>query len=394
MSIIEEQVTQTECLDITYVTAAHRQLAQRLALIHGKVRLARESAGIHAYAASPACLIKYGAIELTKMHLAVNLDKYLQGNDLCAMCMKTNKAYTLTGLLRFPPLKDRGIPNITPHVFEAETNPDYLELDANGNKVPKGPGDCRLLTELPTGHPALEYCLRRGYDPARLVKQFRASYCEKERADLHWRPMPGGFAATPQGRIVFFIDQLGVQVGWQARILEAERRYAKYFLHPYEGKWVAVQQRLDKGKPWVPIAGFENWDPAKYLLAYGSKRNAALMGFDAAIAFNQGAARRLCILVEGPLDAGRFGPPGIAVMGKYFSENQAKLIAGNFQDVVVVADNDEAGKGLRQKTYERLGQVAGLRLQLADLPPTFKDAGEMTDQEAQTFLAQCLSTFR
>ena len=393
-ALTDQSVTQTDTLDVTYVSDKHKQLAAQLALLHGKVRLARESAGIHAYMASPACLLKDGIIELTKLHLAVNLDKYIAGTDLCGQCMKTSKAYRMTSLLRYPPLKERGIQNITPQVFEADTNPDYLELDAKGNKVPKGPGECQLLTELPAGHPALEYLAARGYDPAKLVAQFRASFCHQERSDLHWRPMPGGFKATPQGRIVFFMDMMGVQAGWQARVLEVERKHARYYLHPYEGQWVAVQQRLKPGSPWVPIPGFENWDPAKYLLAYGSKRNSSLMGLDAAIAFNKDQKRKLCVLVEGPLDAGRIGPPGIAIMGKFFSENQSKLITTNFDDVVFIGDNDEAGKQAKQKVYERLGTAPGIRLLLPDLPRTFKDVGEMTDQQAQEFLSQCLKTLQ
>jgi Toprim domain-containing protein len=387
-------VLTTDNIEGSYVTERHREIAARLSVVHGKVRLATESNGVHAYMASPACLEKYGRTELVKMHLAVNLDKWLQGVDLCALCMKTNKAYKVTTLLRLPPLEMRGMPDVKPGVFEAETNPEYLELDARGNRVPKSPGECQLLTELPPEHPAIEYCKYRGFEPEQLVTQFRASFCSKERDDLHWRPLPGGFAATPQGRIVFFMDQNGIQAGWQARILEMDRKHSKYYLHPYEGRWVAVQQRLTVEQDWTPMPGFEDWDPAKYLLAYGTKRNAAVMGLDAAIAFNKLHGGSWCVLCEGPLDAARFGAPAIAVMGKHLSEMQAKLISDNFSQVIFVGDNDEAGKSLRQKVFDRLGAHPGLKLLLADLPLRFKDAGDMKPFEAKHFLCQALVNIR
>jgi len=387
---MNNQVSATDCINGTYVTDRHRDIAAKLSMIHGKVRLATESNGVHAYMASPSCLIKYGRTELVKMHLAVNLDKWLAGVDLCALCMKTNKSFKVTTLLKLAPLHMRGIPDVTPGVFEAETNPEYLELDAKGNRVPKSPGECQLLTELSTDHPAIEYCRYRGFEPAALVDQFRASFCSAEREDLHWRPMPGGFAATPQGRIVFFMDQRGVQVGWQARILEMDRKHSKYYFHPYDNQWVAVQQRLTPEQAWTLAPGFEGWDPAKYILAYGTKRNASVMGLDAAIEFNKKTGGSWCVICEGPLDAARFGPPAIAVMGKHLSEMQAKLISDNFGRVIFVGDNDEAGKSLRQKVFDRLGSHPGLKLLLADLPSKFKDAGDMKPFEAKHFLCQAL----
>ena len=71
-------------------------LAQQLSRLHGRVRVAAESGGVHLYIASPICLAQFGPDELlpSKMHLAVNADKYLgrppyeTANDFAAMCMK------------------------------------------------------------------------------------------------------------------------------------------------------------------------------------------------------------------------------------------------------------------------------------------------------------------
>ena len=61
-------------------------LANRLAYIHGSVRVAIENSGMHLYLASPACLEEDGLIELTKKHLAVNVDKWLRGEMTPAPC--------------------------------------------------------------------------------------------------------------------------------------------------------------------------------------------------------------------------------------------------------------------------------------------------------------------
>ena len=51
-------------------------LAQQLSRLHGRVRVAAESGGVHLYIASPICLSQFGPDELlpSKMHLAVNAD--------------------------------------------------------------------------------------------------------------------------------------------------------------------------------------------------------------------------------------------------------------------------------------------------------------------------------
>lgn len=68
------------------------KLAEQLANIHGKIRVAREASGLHFYLASPACLEQDGVVELNKLHLAMNVEKYFSSDERdvsCAMCMKT-----------------------------------------------------------------------------------------------------------------------------------------------------------------------------------------------------------------------------------------------------------------------------------------------------------------
>jgi hypothetical protein len=195
----------------------------------------------------------------------------------------------------------------------------------------------------------------------------------------------GQVKATPQGRIVFFIFQNGMRVGWQARILETENETHLFYYHPYKNDWVKVMRRHGPGLPWQPMEGFEDWDPAKYVIAHGARRNSCLMGYDAARAFNSPTRlkRRWCFLCEGPLDAGRLGPPAVAACGKFCSQDQAELLEQAFDTIIIVPDRDEAGS-------ELAGYVAHWlqgRRQLRVIPPpgNRKDAGDMTPQEAKIY---------
>jgi len=174
--------------------------------------------------------------------------------------------------------------------------------------------------------------------------------------------------------------------------MEMERRYAKYYWHPYTKAWVVTHQRQDRDKPWVPSPGFGEWDPVKYMLAYGAKRNSCVMGLDAAALFNRGRQNRYCFMVEGPTDAARLGIPAIAIMGKYFSENQAKIVAEHFDHVLFVGDNDAAGEQCRQKVSEKLLEHPNTKLHFCEVPSQYKDVDLMPDDAAQVFKQQCLTS--
>ena len=129
---------------ITEITQQHRDIASALSAVLGRVRLAREVNGIHAYMASPILLEEDGSRELQKMHLAVNLDKFLDGQpgaDLCGCCMKTGRAYRMSWLLnRCPTLAERSIVDKGPKCVQEADLTDQLEDDGHGNMVPKAPG--------------------------------------------------------------------------------------------------------------------------------------------------------------------------------------------------------------------------------------------------------------
>lgn len=369
------------------LTEVQMTLANDLSRVHGRIRVAREASGLHFYMASPICLEQDGAVELTKLHLAVNVDKFLDRHrTFAAMCMKTGQTYAVPNLLDMPPLSERGFSQTKAEVIMMEENRDALEQDARGNWIPKGPGELIPVNQLVEGHPAIDYLLSRNYDPDMLYSQFRASFCVKENSDVYYRRLINGFKATPQGRIVFFIDQYGIQRGWQARILDMvedneDGSQTQFVWHPYQERWVAVQDRKSPEVPWVLRPNWEAWDPPKYIIGTGAKRNQCIMGLDAALRcvtdgkLRDSRGRSFCILSEGALDAGRYGSPGVASMGKYLSPDQARILSECFQRVIYVPDNDKAGVIAREKFAKAMAQHPDVKAEVFPLPDQFKDFG-------------------
>jgi 5S rRNA maturation endonuclease (ribonuclease M5) len=386
-------------------------LAEALCRIHGPAVVRNESNGYHIYLPSPECLRTDGRKELQSKHLTVNASRYKQTDDwvqkhgslrdpmaldFSAICHKTNTKYKVSDLLnerKFPTLDKRGIGNVSSKVIQAATlSSASLIDDGKGNLIPMDPGVVIPINQLPARHPAVEYLTARGYDLDLLYKQFRCSYCTQEAGDMpekgiFYKRLPLDFRDTPQGRIVFYSLVNGVQVGWQARIIDRVEDDKKFYLHPYKNNWVQAEQKnKDTGK-WEPIPGIEikregyniEWNPSKYKTAFGMARNSYVMGYDAAVEFNQKIKfkKPTVFLVEGPLDAARIGPGAVALLGKYMSDKQADLLVNKFKRIVVVADNDAAGKSMVMRIKQLMSERM-VELICADVPPQFKDVGEMT----------------
>ena len=109
------------------------------------------------------------------------------------------------------------------------------------------------------------------------------------------------------------------------------------------------------------------------------------MGFDAAVEFNKDKPKkdRFCIIVEGPLDAAKIGPPGIALLGKSMSQNQAKYIQSEFSKVYVMPDNDRAGEQMAE-CVERM--LPTLNVDIIDVPGNVKDVGDLSKEQVKQIL--------
>lgn len=85
-------------------------------------------------------------------------------------------------------------------------------------------------------------------------------------------------------------------------------------------------------------------------------------------------------VVESSFDAIRLdqnGIPAVATLGANVSKIQIGLLTKYFNSVIVVADNDDAGKEMQNKIFENL---AGRAVSI-NIPDRFKDIGDMSDSD-------------
>ena len=83
-------------------------------------------------------------------------------------------------------------------------------------------------------------------------------------------------------------------------------------------------------------------------------------------------------VVESSFDAIRLdqcGFPAVATLGSNVSNIQIELLQKYFNDIYVIADNDEAGGNMRDRIVERLGS----RVSVIQLNKQYKDIGDMDD---------------
>ena len=396
---------------------AMRTLLQKLTAKHGPMlggRPMREARGVHAYFACPECLKTDGVVELQSKHLAINLDRCLVRGlrwrckagtfnaDRSASCMKRGHSFGVLELTEMAPLSERcsWAPGaiITPTTIREV----HLVDDGRGNMIPEHPGKVIPLPLLPDDHPAIEYVKSRGFTSRGLFSQFRASYCleekiEDEIAERYYKRFSGGFKATPQGRLIFYLDELGVQRGWQGRVLEKVDGNRKLWWHPYDGCWTVVAEREGEAQPWKLKEKYDTGDHKsllkfpKYQIGSGTRKSLYFLGFDSCLKWHRENGRerkRVAILCEGALDAARLGMPAMCVMGKNLSPDQIRLLQKNFHTVVWVGDNDVIGKQATEKVKRLI--PSALDFHTVDVPGDFKDLGEMPEAEAKSLIEKFL----
>jgi DNA primase len=84
-------------------------------------------------------------------------------------------------------------------------------------------------------------------------------------------------------------------------------------------------------------------------------------------------------VVESSFDAIRLdqcGFPAVATLGANVSNTQTDLLQKYFNNIIVIADNDEAGGNMKNKIVERLGS----RVSVVKLDKQYKDIGDMPDE--------------
>ena len=84
-------------------------------------------------------------------------------------------------------------------------------------------------------------------------------------------------------------------------------------------------------------------------------------------------------VVESSFDAIRLdqvGMPAVATLGANVSNIQIDLLKKYFNNIIVIADNDEAGGNMKDKIVERLGN----RVTVIKIDKQYKDIGDMADE--------------
>jgi hypothetical protein len=357
-------------------------LAQQISKVHGPVKIFSESGGVHLYIASPICLELYGPDELKphKMHLAINADKYLgrppydTPNDNAALCMKSGEVYTVSDLLAYQKLEARGYKGMDYRVSIIEKQENK---DEKGNPHP--PGEVIGVDALPWEHPAIVYLTSRDFCPAKLVKHFNTQFCTEAREGAFFRTTGFGFSTSPRNRLIFNIVVDGETRGWQSRIMEivapdTDGIRHKFFYHTSQDRWYPVFREVDK--EWVQINPGK-WDPAKYIMGFGTRRNQWLLGYDAS------KEHDWIGITEGPLDAARLGPPFCAAMGKSLSFKQADFCR-NRSKVILAIQNDEASNQFRTSVMGKFRDL-GIPVTVVNPPEKYEDYGDMSQELADEF---------
>jgi len=85
-------------------------------------------------------------------------------------------------------------------------------------------------------------------------------------------------------------------------------------------------------------------------------------------------------VVESSFDAIRLdqvGFPAVATLGANVSNFQIDLLQKYFNNIIVIADNDEAGGNMKTRIEEKLGA----RVSVLQLNKEYKDIGDMSDED-------------
>lgn len=88
-------------------------------------------------------------------------------------------------------------------------------------------------------------------------------------------------------------------------------------------------------------------------------------------------------VVESSFDVIRLsqvGLPAVATMGANVSGAQIDLLRRFFNNIIVIADNDEAGSNMKTRVIEKLGS----RVSVINLDSKYKDIGDMEDESIKS----------
>ena len=191
---------------------------------------------------------------------------------------------------------------------------EYVELEDEEIVSYVSPGRCVLLTD-PQAKPGADYLAGRGIDPVEAANVYGVSFCVEGNPEL----CGGGM----QGRLIFPVTKDGEHKGWQARLARDPNVF-------------------DKDR---------NFQHLRWYTMPGEWRSRYFLGYDQARRYS------LAVLVEGPTDLVKQGPPCIASLGQTLSFGQARLLRETWSQVAIVGDHQKKADGT-----ENAVQKASLKL--------------------------------
>lgn len=95
---------------------------------------------------------------------------------------------------------------------------------------------------------------------------------------------------------------------------------------------------------------------------------------------NRVKTANIVYVVESSFDVIRLdqvGFPAVATLGANVSSSQIDLLKKYFNDIILIADNDEAGGNMKTRIIEKLGP----RISVVQLEERYKDIGDMSDND-------------
>lgn len=186
--------------------------------------------------------------------------------------------------------------------------PSSVEVAAKTEAITEtpvvSPGDCiGLDSDSPKVSAARQYVADRGIDPSWAASTYGLSFCVSGNPEV--------YRGSMEGRIIIPMHMKGVLKGWQARRITP------------------------------PAEGETKFQQLRYISMPGSWRSNILFGYDQAVA----AKTPYVIMVEGPFDLLRQGPPCVATLGQTISGPQFDLVAttwgGKDNTIFVIGDSGE-----------------------------------------------------
>ncbi|MBY0232332.1 MAG: hypothetical protein K2W96_23895, partial [Gemmataceae bacterium] len=188
------------------------------------------------------------------------------------------------------------------------------------------PGTVVALSSLELGHHAVRYLSGRGFDAVDIYSRYGVRYCTEALPEY----------PLVTGRIVIPIAMRSKIVGWQARLISepSSKHIPKWYSMPH------------------------------------FKKTEVLYGYD------QAKQHPIVVVTEGIMDAWRYGPGAVALLGKTLSQSQALLLTQTWRDGVIACMLDGDAPEENRALCERLS-ISHPRVLRVDLPDG-KDPADCT----------------